>query len=221
MTGGPKHGPGPYASLMLDLELGPGATRTLTFAEAALDTIPAAFDLARKTAARSWQAELARIEMLDASQVVDIRTGDPEWDAALAFSQKAAHLCSNGNGHQPSFVTARHIDHGFAQETAPITAANGQFRWMRIYQHFARPKWQKPAAHLHPHRMNGKVDDAHRRPARKIPCRPLHQPTWKYYQATGRSFSGGKYFQNNQILLVVVLGFDRNRDAPEWDANRL
>ncbi|MBL8061709.1 MAG: hypothetical protein JNK32_01725, partial [Anaerolineales bacterium] len=52
MTGGPKHGPGPHASLILDLELGPGATRTISFAEAALDTIPVAFDLARKTAAR-------------------------------------------------------------------------------------------------------------------------------------------------------------------------
>ncbi|NJN80472.1 MAG: hypothetical protein HC797_08360 [Anaerolineales bacterium] len=88
MTGGPKHGPGPHASLLLDLELGPGATRTLSFAEAALDSIPAAFDLARKTAARSWAAELARIEMTDASQILDIRTGDTDWDATLAFSQK-------------------------------------------------------------------------------------------------------------------------------------
>ncbi|MDO8754051.1 MAG: hypothetical protein Q7J80_09185, partial [Anaerolineales bacterium] len=118
MTGGPKHGPGPHASLILDLELSPGATRTLTFAEAALDTIPAAFDLARKTAARSWQAELARIEMLDASQVLDIHTGDPEWDAALAFSQKAAHsLFFSGSEYlpNPSFVNSRSIDHGYSR----------------------------------------------------------------------------------------------------------
>ena len=119
---------------MLDVELGPGATRTLTFAEAALDTIPAAFDLARKTAARSWQAELARIEMLDASQVLDIRTGDPEWDAALAFSQKAAHaVFFSGSEHlpNPSFVNARYIDHGYSRKGDGTGTAgwNGQFPW--------------------------------------------------------------------------------------------
>ncbi len=119
MTGGPKHGPGPYPSLMLDLELGPGATRTLAFAEAALNTIPEAFDLARKTAARPWEAERARIELLDTAQTLDIRTGDPDWDAALAFSQKAAQaLFFSGSEHlpAPSFVNVRHSDHGYSHK---------------------------------------------------------------------------------------------------------
>ena len=100
MTGGPKHGPGPQPSLLLDLELGPGATRQITFAEAALDTVATSFELARRSAARPWEAERARIEMLETSQVLDIRTGDLDWDAALAFSQTAAHgLFFSGSGN--------------------------------------------------------------------------------------------------------------------------
>jgi len=44
----------------LDLELGPGATRQLTWTQAATDTLQASFDLARQTAARPWEAERAK-----------------------------------------------------------------------------------------------------------------------------------------------------------------
>jgi hypothetical protein len=116
-TGGPKHGDGTHASLVVDLELGPGSTRQITFAEAALDTVELSFELARRIAARPWEAERARIEMLDASQTLDIRTTDPDWDAALMFSQKAAHgLFFSGNGKlpNPTFVSARNVDNGFS-----------------------------------------------------------------------------------------------------------
>jgi hypothetical protein len=119
MTGGPKPGPGPHPSLMLDVELGPGATRQFTFAQAAQDALQASFELARHTAARPWEAERARIELQDASQFVDIQTGDPDWDAALAFSQRAAlGLFFQGNEQLPeaSFVLARQPDHGFSRK---------------------------------------------------------------------------------------------------------
>jgi hypothetical protein len=119
MTGGPKPGPGPHPSLMLDLELGPGMTRQLTFAQAAKETLKESFELARHTAARAWEAERARIEMVDASQTVDITTGDPEWDAALAFSQRAAFgLFFHGNEHlhHPSYVWSRQPDQGFSRK---------------------------------------------------------------------------------------------------------
>ena len=117
MTGGPKHGPGPYPSLALDLDLGPGATRQLTFAQAARETLAASFELARHTAARPWEAERARIELLDTSATIDIQTGDPDWDAALAFSQRAAFglfFRGNQNLPQPSFVSVRQPDYGFS-----------------------------------------------------------------------------------------------------------
>ena len=90
LTGGPAHGSGPYSSLFLDLDLGPGATRQLTWTQAATDTFQASFDLARQTAARPWEAERARLELLNSSQTIDIHTGDKDWDAAFALSQTAA-----------------------------------------------------------------------------------------------------------------------------------
>ena len=119
VTGGPKHGPGPHASLQLDLELGPGATRQFTFAQAASDTIPASFELARHAAARTWEAERARIELMDQSQMIEIKTGDVDWDATLAFAQNAAlGLFFNGNQNlpNPTFVQARGPDQGYSRK---------------------------------------------------------------------------------------------------------
>jgi hypothetical protein len=119
MTGGPKPGPGPHPSLALDLELGPGATRQFTFAQAACETLPAAFELARHTAARPWEAERARIELTHQADTYDIHSGDMDWDAALAFSQTAAlGLLLRGNEHLPntSFILARQPDHGFSRK---------------------------------------------------------------------------------------------------------
>ena len=52
--------------------------------------LQASFDLARQTAARPWEAERARLELLNSSQTIDIHTGDKDWDAAFALSQSAA-----------------------------------------------------------------------------------------------------------------------------------
>jgi hypothetical protein len=117
LTGGPAHGTGPYPSLFLDLELGPGATRQLTWTQAATGTLQGSFDLARQTAARPWEAERARLEMLNASQSIEIRTGDKDWDAAFAFSQSAAFglfFPPNASLPHPSFVSARGIDNGYS-----------------------------------------------------------------------------------------------------------
>lgn len=115
MTGGPAHGAGPHPSLFLDLELGPGATRQLTWTQAATDTLQTSFDLARQVAARPWEAERARLELLNASQTIDVRTGDRDWDAAFALSQCAGFgLLFPPNEHlpNPSFVSARGPDNG-------------------------------------------------------------------------------------------------------------
>ena len=117
LTGGPAHGSGPYPSLFLDLELGPGATRQLTWTQAATNNLQTSFDLARQTAARPWEAERARLEMLNSSQTIDIRTGDKDWDSAFALSQNAAFgLFFPPNTHLPnsSFVSARGPDNGYS-----------------------------------------------------------------------------------------------------------
>lgn len=233
MTGGPKHGPGPHASLILDLELGPGATRQITFAQAALDTVPAGFDLARKTAARPWQAELARIEMLDASQSLDIRTGDADWDAALAFSQKAAHalFLNNGKLPNPSFVQTRHTDNGHSPKgdgTDYPPAWNGQFALDAYYLSRVLCATQQVMKNLLLNFLSTQDEDG------EIDGKPglggqhgkflsmpiLASMVWEYRQRT----------QDDDLLAEVypkLVKFfwswfsgqhDRNRDgAPEWD----
>ena len=117
MTGGPTHGGGPHASLFLDLELGPGATRQLTWTQAAADTLQGSFDLARHVAARPWEAERARIEMTNMGQTVHIQTGDKDWDAAFALSQSIGFgLLFPASAQMPftSFISARQPDQGYS-----------------------------------------------------------------------------------------------------------
>jgi len=118
LAGAPRHGTAPQPSLALTLDLEPGAARTLHWSCAAEGGAQQAFDSARQAAARPWDAERARIENLDAREVLEIYTGDPEWDAALAFSQKAsAALFYPASRHlaEPSFVRARQPDSGYSR----------------------------------------------------------------------------------------------------------
>jgi hypothetical protein len=139
LTGGPASGSGPYPSLFLDLELGPGATRTLTWVQAAMDNLQASFDLARQTSARPWEAEKARLELLNSSQTIDIRTGDKDWDAAFAFSQAAGlglFFAPETHLPCPSIVSVRGPDHGYSPKgdgTDYPTAWNGQTAFDAYY----------------------------------------------------------------------------------------
>lgn len=234
MTGGPKHGPGPYPSLLLDLELGPGATRTLAFAEAALDTIPEAFELARKTTARTWEAERTRIEMLQASEELEIQTGDPDWDAALSFSQQAAHaLFFNGNEHlpHPSFVHARHIDNGFSRKgdgTDYAPSWNGQAPIESYYISSILQGAPQITKHLilnflATQNEDGEVDGKPGLAAQRgrLQAAPLLASlTWKYYQATHDEDFLSEVFPKLTKFFWSWFSsaHDRNRDGvPEWD----
>jgi len=132
LTGGPQQGPGPQPSLMLDLDLAPGESRQLTWVQAATSQHQTSFDAARLIAARPWDAERARIELVNAGDTLEIKTGDVEWDAALAFSQNTAFsLFFPGNKHlpYPSFVQARGPDNGHSHKgdgTDYPVAWNGQ-----------------------------------------------------------------------------------------------
>ena len=234
MTGGPKHGSGAQPSLLLDLELGPGSTRQITFAEAALDTVAASFELARRSAARPWEAERTRIEMLDASQVLEIRTGDSDWDAALAFSQTAAHgLFFSGNEHlpNPSFVNARHIDNGFSRkgdgaDYPPSWSGQSPLETYYISSilHGA-PEVTKNLLlnFLSTQDEDGEVDNKPGLAAQrgKIIAAPLLASlAWKYYQTTqDETFLADAYPKLVKFFWAwFSSAHDRNRDGiPEWD----
>lgn len=118
LTGGPQPGPGPYPALNLHFELPEGNSRQFSWALASTSDLEESFELARRTAARPFEAERARIELLAASQAIDIQTGDPDWDAALAFSQKAAFGLFLGNSEKlphNSFALVRQPDLGFSR----------------------------------------------------------------------------------------------------------
>jgi len=118
ITGGPQAGPGPYPALNLPLDMPPGNRRQFSWALAATKDEQESFDLARRSAARPLDAERARIELLNASQTVEITTGDPDWNMALALSQKTAFgLLTGPSEHLPnlSFVLSRQPDQGFSR----------------------------------------------------------------------------------------------------------
>lgn len=117
MTGGPQAGPGPYPSLVLDLALAAGSARTQTWVQAALADPLESLNLARRLASVPWDAQRAGIEMIHGAQVVDIHTGDQDWDAAFAFTQRAALGLFLGAGAglpHPSGILSRHPDLGFS-----------------------------------------------------------------------------------------------------------
>jgi hypothetical protein len=116
LTGSPQAGRSSYPSLNVRLELKPGETRVVTWVHAALDSPEASFALARSLASRPWDAEIARLELLNAG-LVEIYTGNADWDAAFAMTQKAAFgLLTGPTPHlpYPSFVLNRLPDQGYS-----------------------------------------------------------------------------------------------------------
>jgi hypothetical protein len=234
MTGGPKHGTGIQPSLMLELEFGPGSTRQITFAEAALDTIAGSFELARRSAARNLDAERAQIELLNTSQILDIRTGDPDWDAAFSFSQTAAlGLFFNESEHlpHPSFVTARHTDNGFSRKGDGADyppSWNGQTPLDTYYLSsilHGAPQVTKNlilnflAAQDENGEVDGKPGLAGQR-GKTLAAPMLASLSWRYYQATQDEAFLAENFQ--KLIKFFWSWFssahDRNRDgSPEWD----
>jgi hypothetical protein len=116
LSGGAEAQSSPSAALSLALDLQPGLSRTLIWGQGAAGDTAASFALARSFASRQWDAEVARIQMTNASQV-DIETGDPAWDAAFALGQAAARRLLHGpTPHLPhtSFVHTRLPDQGYS-----------------------------------------------------------------------------------------------------------
>ena len=116
LTGGPQAVSSPYPALNLELEVPAGGTRRFTWSHAALHDVESSFTLARQTAARAWDAEIARLEMVNSAQV-EVYTGESDWDAAMALSQKLANAAFVGTTDHlpfPSIVHSRLPDQGYS-----------------------------------------------------------------------------------------------------------
>lgn len=117
LSGAPRAAGGPYPALALEYSLYPGNMRMCAWAAAGLHMQQQSLEAAQAAAARSWDAETARVEMLHHSHSLQIETGNPDWDAALHTAQKQAFslfLDSTLHLPQPSFVLTRRPDQGFS-----------------------------------------------------------------------------------------------------------
>ena len=226
MTGGPAHGSGPHASLYLELELGPGATRQLTWAQAALHELQPSFELARQTAARPWEAERARLELLNESQTIEIHTGDRDWDAAFALSQSAGFgLFFPPNEHlpNPSIVSVRGPDHGYSPRgdgTDYPTSWNGQTPFDAYYLASILPVSSLPldlfqnflAIQTEDGAIDGKPSLSGQR-GRYLAAPVLASLAWKMYEKS----EDRKFLEN---VFQQLLKFFWSWFSPEYDEDR-
>ncbi len=116
LTAGPTGVSSPYPALCLDCPLEPGESQVYTWVHAARSTPEESFDLARELATRQWEAEIARIELIN-TNMIEVHTGDHEWDLAFALSQKiATGLFVGPTSHLPAAlpVLTRLPDQGYS-----------------------------------------------------------------------------------------------------------
>ena len=234
MTGGPHSGSGPYPSLVVKPDFEPGMIHTFTWSMAAQASPEASFELARHTAARPWEAERARIELVDASDLLDIYTSDSDWDAALAFSQKAAlGMFYPASGHlpNPSFVRSRQPDGGYSRTGDGLDyppAWNGQSpfdAWYLASLLPVSPQLNRGVLEnfLSVQKQDGSIDG---RPglggqrAKFLAAPLLASLAWKYYQDVEQDSFLAEVFP--KLLAFFETWFspdhDRARDGiPAWD----
>ena len=89
LEGGAKTPASAYPSLGVNTALDPGKSRSWSWAHAAESDQRASFQRARLLCNLPWEPNIARIKLLN-SDLVEISTGDPDWDAAFWLTQIAA-----------------------------------------------------------------------------------------------------------------------------------
>jgi len=116
LTGGPQPGKGSYPSLRLPITLNPEDSGQFVWTHAALGDMDSSFNKAREYATMNWDAEHARMVMMNSGQV-EIYTGDPDWDITFALSQRQAlGILSSPTEHlkNTSFVINKLPDQGYS-----------------------------------------------------------------------------------------------------------
>ncbi len=115
-TGGAKFGSGPYPSLAVDFILPAGGERTFAWSLASMETHEASFEAARNIVSLNWDAEIARLDILNQG-LISIETGIPDWDIAFSLAQKSAFNLLAGPSDKltnTSFTLSRHPDQGYS-----------------------------------------------------------------------------------------------------------
>ena len=113
LTGGAEAALSPFPSLKVAFGLPAGGSRSLTWVQTALADAEAGFELARKLAARSWPAFLARLALLESGRP-RLETAAPArtWVFLRARQTAQRLLVRLPDLPQPFLLTARAPDHG-------------------------------------------------------------------------------------------------------------
>ncbi len=116
LSGGARVEPAPYPTMGVHGRLLPGEVGAWVWAQAAESTTNRSFIEARRRVQCNWDKERARVEM-ENSGLVEIETGNPDWDSAFWLTQK--EILGNFVGpakFQPGsiLVKRRGVDDGFS-----------------------------------------------------------------------------------------------------------
>jgi hypothetical protein len=115
LAGGATSGSGPFPSLTLTFNLHPGHLNQVTWIHAAKTSVEESFESIKEILERNLEAEFARVHLINSGDI-EVFTGDPDWDAAFAFSQKtASQLLMGPTSHLPhlSYVYSREPENGY------------------------------------------------------------------------------------------------------------
>jgi len=116
VVGGAQATNSPFPALSVNIDLPINSARTLAWVLAALPELQDSLNLARKQAARNWDAEITRSELLDEG-CLTIHTGEPDWDLALDLAHTIAFslfLSPTSHLPYPSIVVSRQADQGYS-----------------------------------------------------------------------------------------------------------
>ncbi|MEN6408657.1 MAG: hypothetical protein ABFD44_02975 [Anaerolineaceae bacterium] len=95
LSGGPFPGIGAFPALASSVTLAPGVSCQFYWALAAMSSQSSSLEAARHAAAESWEPALARIELINQFDRVDIETPRPDWNTAFMLSQNSAWQAFN------------------------------------------------------------------------------------------------------------------------------
>ena len=135
LEGPADRAPAPYPTLARPVDLADGEVVTVRWVQAAsltptgppplpfrgepepIDHREAGLARIRELLLREeWDGEFARVELLNAG-LLDIETGDKDWDVALAFAQTVglrSYVGPTPHLPHPSFVFSRHAERGYS-----------------------------------------------------------------------------------------------------------
>ena len=110
LSGSTQFSTGPYPTLSSELDLSPGYHGVLHWAAILGTSLKESMSDLERVNGLDWEGEISRIR-ITAQDQLEIETGDPEWNYAIAMSQKeaAAYFSGHISNYKESQDTAQYI----------------------------------------------------------------------------------------------------------------